>query len=210
MRRRAAETRPERTAEQMFALNERVNQKLLEHLDAGAWSAKPVGGVRTIAAVVAHMHNVRVKWVRLNAPEVGVPVQLKRAHCTQEEARAALAASAVRCVEMLASGMTVFLRDGWARPWPVGAEMLCYMLAHEAHHRGQVCMLAHQVGFPLPDVVTSGMWSWESLWGEGLESGAETFPPGAKAPFILDARNGRTEARPLQGGSIKCGKADRE
>jgi uncharacterized damage-inducible protein DinB len=28
-------------------------------------------------------------------------------------------------------------------------EMLCYMLAHEAHHRGQVCMLAHQLGFPL-------------------------------------------------------------
>ena len=44
-----------------------------------------------------------------------------------------------------------FRRDGWARPWPVGPEMLCYMLAHEAHHRGQVSMLAHQLGFPLPN-----------------------------------------------------------
>jgi len=41
-----------------------------------------------------------------------------------------------------------FRRDGWAPPWPVGLEMLCYMLSHEAHHRGQVCMLAHQLGFP--------------------------------------------------------------
>jgi uncharacterized damage-inducible protein DinB len=56
-----------------------------------------------------------------------------------------------------------FRRDGWARPWPVGMEMLCYMLAHEAHHRGQVCMLAHQLGFPLSEEVTSGMWSWEKL-----------------------------------------------
>ena len=59
-----------------------------------------------------------------------------------------------------------FLRDGWARPWPVGPEMLCYMLAHEAHHRGQVCMLAHQLGFQLPNAVTSEMWNWEKLWKE--------------------------------------------
>jgi uncharacterized damage-inducible protein DinB len=59
--------------------------------------------------------------------------------------------------------IATFRRDGWARPWPVGMEMLCYMLAHEAHHRGQVCMLAHQLGFPLPMEVTSRMWSWEKL-----------------------------------------------
>jgi uncharacterized damage-inducible protein DinB len=57
-----------------------------------------------------------------------------------------------------------FHRDGWAKPWPVGPEMLCYMLAHEAHHRGQVCMLAHQLGFPLPISVMSGLWNWEKLW----------------------------------------------
>jgi hypothetical protein len=30
---------------------------------------------------------------------------------------------------------------------------LCQVLvesSHDAHHRGQVCMLAHQLGFPLP------------------------------------------------------------
>jgi uncharacterized damage-inducible protein DinB len=57
----------------------------------------------------------------------------------------------------------MFRRDGWARPWPVGVEMLCYMLAHEAHHRGQVCMLAHQLGFKLPMPVMSGLWNWEKL-----------------------------------------------
>jgi len=59
-----------------------------------------------------------------------------------------------------------FRRDGWAQAWPVGPEMLSYMLSHEAHHRGQVCMLAHQVGFPLSSKVTSGMWNWEKLWRE--------------------------------------------
>jgi hypothetical protein len=59
-----------------------------------------------------------------------------------------------------------FHRDGWAPSWPVGPEMLCYMLAHESHHRGQVLMLAHQLGFPLPTEVMSGIWNWEKLWKE--------------------------------------------
>jgi hypothetical protein len=59
-----------------------------------------------------------------------------------------------------------FRRDGWGQPWPVGPEMLCYMLSHEAHHRGQVCMLTHQLGFPLSHQVGDGIWNWEKLWRE--------------------------------------------
>ena len=60
-----------------------------------------------------------------------------------------------------------FRRDGWARPWPAGAAMLAYMIAHDAHHRGQACMLAHQLGFPLPAEGAYGIWVWETLI-EGL------------------------------------------
>jgi hypothetical protein len=93
-------------------VNERMNQMLIEHLEAAAWRAKPPGKARTIAAIFA------------------------------------------LCGD--AGGVETFLRDGWARPWPAGPEMLCYMLAHEAHHRGQVCLLAGQMGFPLPKEVGWG------------------------------------------------------
>jgi uncharacterized damage-inducible protein DinB len=161
-----------RAVVQIFAANERMNQMLIEHLDPRAWRAKPPGNARTIAAIFTHMHNVRTKWVRLTAPHLKVPRQLARAHCTPRQARAGLAASAARCAEMLAealgggSRVEKFLRDGWAQPWPVGPEMLCYMLSHEAHHRGQVFMLAHQLGFPLPNKVMYGIWNWEKLWKE--------------------------------------------
>jgi uncharacterized damage-inducible protein DinB len=168
-----------RASVQIFAANDRMNQMLIGHLDPAAWTtkptAKPLGKkkVRTIAAIFTHMHNVRCKWVRLTAPHLKIPTQLNRAHCTPQQARAGLAESAARCAEMLAealgrSGGRVekFRRDGWARPWPVGLEMLCYMLSHEAHHRGQVCMLAHQLGFPLPKRVAYGIWDWEKLWKE--------------------------------------------
>ncbi len=168
-----AHTRLGRTAVQIFAANERINQMLIEHLDPAAWRAKPPGKVRTIAAIFTHMHNVRTKWVRLTAPHLKVPQQLNRSRCTPQQARAGLTESAVRCGEMLAEALGAgagriekFRRDAWARPWPPGPEMLCYMLAHEAHHRGQVCMLAHQLGFPLPKEVGYGIWNWEKLWKE--------------------------------------------
>jgi len=160
-------------AVRIFAVNDRLNQMLIEHLDPAVWKAKPLGKVRSIAAIFAHVHNVRCKWIRLSAPHLKVPPQLNRAHCTSHQASAALAQSAARCADMLAEALgggkgrvEKFLRDGWARPWPVGPEMLCYMISHEAHHRGQMCMLAHQLGFPLPNKVTSEMWNWEKLWKE--------------------------------------------
>ena len=169
---REVHTRAGTAPGRIFAVNERMNQSFIEHLDPVAWRAKPPGKVRTIAAIFTHMHNVRCKWIRLTAPQLTVPRQLNRVRCTPNEARAGLAVSGARCVAMLTEalggegGIEMFHRDGWARRWPVGVEMLCYMLAHEAHHRGQVCMLAHQLGFPLPPNVLSGIWNWEKLWKE--------------------------------------------
>ena len=158
-------------AVQIFAVNERMNQLLIEHLDPAVWTAQPPGKVRTIAAIFTHVHNVRCKWIRLTAPHLKVPAQLNRTRCTPQQARAGLAESAAGCADMLAEALgggagriQQFRRDGWARPWPAGPEMLCYMLSHEAHHRGQVCMLAHQLGFPLRPQVTSDLWNWEKLW----------------------------------------------
>jgi uncharacterized damage-inducible protein DinB len=162
-----------RAASRIFAANDRINQLLIEHLDPAAWRAKPPGKARAIVAIFTHMHNVRCKWVRLTAPHLKVPPQLNRVNCTPRQARAGLAESAARCAEMLVEALDggggpvqKFCRDGWAKPWPVGPEMLCYMLSHEAHHRGQVCMLAGQLGFPLPHKVAYGIWNWEKLWKE--------------------------------------------
>jgi uncharacterized damage-inducible protein DinB len=154
-----------------YVVNDRMNQLVLEHLDSRAWRAKPPGHKgRTIAGIIAHVHNIRRKWLRLSAPDLKLPVQLDRARCTQQQAKAALAESGARCSEMLAEALAgrikKFRRDGWAKPWPPGAAMFAYMISHDAHHRGQVCMLAHQLGFPLPIKAAYGIWFWEKLWKE--------------------------------------------
>src|ERR1700753_2474886 len=157
-----------------YIVNDGMNQILLEHLDPRTWRMKPPGdGARPIVAIVTHTHNIRRKWIRLSAPHVGLPVELDRARCTQKQARAALADSARKCAQMIREALAnpegrvaKFHRDGWAPKWASGAGMFAYMVAHDAHHRGQVCMLAHQLGYKLPMKAISGMWAWERLWKE--------------------------------------------
>lgn len=154
-----------------YAPGEQMNQVVLAHLHPAAWRAQLPGNKgRTIAAIFVHVHNVRRKWLRLSAPHLRAPMALDRAHCTQQDVRAALAESGARCGEMIAEALSlaepqikVFQRDALAKPWPAGPAMVAYMIAHDAHHRGQVCMLAHQLGFPLPPSATAEMWSWERL-----------------------------------------------
>jgi uncharacterized damage-inducible protein DinB len=155
-----------------YFVNERMNQIILEQLDPAAWRT-PLAGTktRTIAAIFCHVHNVRRKWIRLSAPHLKLPSPLNRAICTQEQAKAALLESGAQCSQMLAEALLqpaaetkVFHRDGWAKPWPAGPAMVAYMIMHDAHHRGQAAMLAHQLGLPLPAKAAQGIWAWEKLW----------------------------------------------
>lgn len=56
---------------EIWAANDRLNQLILEHLDPRAWRARLPGRTgRTIAAIFAHVHNIRRKWLRLSAPHL--------------------------------------------------------------------------------------------------------------------------------------------
>ena len=49
-----------------YAINDAMNQLLLAHLDARAWRAQlpgQKGKGRTIAAIFAHLHNSRLRWL---------------------------------------------------------------------------------------------------------------------------------------------------
>jgi uncharacterized damage-inducible protein DinB len=163
---------------EIFAANGRMNQLLLEHLDPRAWRARPLGMKtregRTIAAIFAHMHNCRRPWLERSAPHLACPSPLDPARCTMKQAAAAHKKSAAQCLRMLKEALSVdserrvqkFSRGSWARDWPAGATMFGYMFAHDAHHRGQIIALAHQLGYRLSTEGAYGIWWWEKIWKE--------------------------------------------
>jgi uncharacterized damage-inducible protein DinB len=158
-----------------YAVNGAMNQLLLSHLDARAWRAEPPGkkgSGRTIAAIFAHLHNCRRVWLKGSAPHLKCPPPLDPHRCTKKQAAAGHKKSAEQCLRMLTDALsaspkrrvTKFSRGSWTRTWPAGAAMFCYMFSHEAHHRGQICMLAHQLGYRLPVKAWAGIWWWDKLW----------------------------------------------
>jgi uncharacterized damage-inducible protein DinB len=142
-----------------FIANEKINQYLLAGLPAAAWRAEPPGGNgRTVAAIVAHMHNVRVMWLKVSAKGSKIPEQLDRHTVTVAQAKKALKQSAAALTSLLKESLAAEGRISNFRPDVAG--FFCYLIAHDAHHRGQVTMLARQLGHGIPQEVMFGMWEW--------------------------------------------------
>ena len=155
-----------------YAINDAINQLTLARIDPRAWRAEPPGkkgNGRTIAAIFAHLHNSRLVWLKNSAPHLKCPAALDPYRCTIKQTAAAHKNSAAQCLAMLADALsddpkrrvTIFSRGSWVPEWPAGGTMFAYMFSHEAHHRGQILMLAHQLGYRLPQ---EGVWQWDKLW----------------------------------------------
>jgi uncharacterized damage-inducible protein DinB len=144
--------------------NNRISLYLIDNLPAEAWNAKPPGGKgRTIAAIVAHMHNVRVMWLKA-AKAQDIPEQLERSTLTPAQAAHALENSRVALHALCQRAVESDGRIKGFRPDVAG--FIGYLIAHDAHHRGQIAMLARQLGHPLPQKAMFGMWEWGSRGNE--------------------------------------------
>jgi uncharacterized damage-inducible protein DinB len=92
-----------------FAANNRINEYLIRAVPDAAWRATPPGVKgRTIAAMAAHIHNVRVMWLKSVGKDASLPA----------------------------------------------GSFLAYLLAHDAHHRGQIARnpsVSPRPPSPLPD-----------------------------------------------------------
>jgi len=165
-----------------YSLNDAMNQHLLANLNPHAWRAEPLGARgsgRTIAAIFVHLHNSRLVWIKNSAPHLRCPAALDPYRCTMKQAAVAHKKSAAQCLKMLTEALSggekrrvpKFSRGSWAPVWPAGGAMFAYMFSHEAHHRGQILMLAHQLRYRIPPNVWGRIWQWDRLWREaGLKA----------------------------------------
>ena len=142
-----------------FATHDRINTYLIENLSDEAWSTKPPNGKgRTIAAIVGHMHNVRLMWLKASGYAGEMPEKLEEDNFSRKDATKALAASCKALNDLLSHALA---SDGRIKGFkPDVASFFGYLVAHDAHHRGQIAMLARQLQLPLSKSVGFGMWEW--------------------------------------------------
>ena len=97
-------------------------------------------------------------WLKASAKGSKIPEQLDRSSVTPAQASKALEQSREAISAVLRSALEGDGRVKGFRPDVAG--FFGYLIAHDAHHRGQIAMLARQVGHPLPQKAMFGMWEW--------------------------------------------------
>jgi uncharacterized damage-inducible protein DinB len=48
-------------------------------------------------------------------------------------------------------------------------DMLTYLVQHDAHHRGQICMLARDLGHAFSGDDTMRLWGWKAIPADSSE-----------------------------------------
>lgn len=144
-----------------FEINSRINIYLLDKIDE-AWLKSQVGGKgRNIGEQFAHIHNVRLMWLKASAPELmaGLNKIEKENGISKKQLVKELNSSSAAMVKLLTRGFSENRIKGF-KPHP--AAFLGYIISHESHHRGQV-MLCLKENKQLTDKSLGfGMWEWGS------------------------------------------------
>jgi uncharacterized damage-inducible protein DinB len=146
----------------------RVTVYLVENLPPELWpQSVPASPRRTIRMLAAHIHNTRCMWIKMLSARHRIPVP------RTVDGRRVRPPELVRALSRSSDGIVRLIRLGAARGGQVPRaawqnfptdlpHFLSYFVAHEAHHRGQLVMLARQLGHRLPSAVTAGLWQWNT------------------------------------------------
>jgi uncharacterized damage-inducible protein DinB len=160
--------------------NSRVTAYLIEELPDAIWDVPIPGEPRRTARMIAgHLHNSRCMWIKTLGREHGiaVPPLVERHKIARKALLAVLARSGRGIEELLELGIAAggHVPPSKAYVWrnlPLDvAHVLTYFVAHEGHHRGQIVMLARQLGHRLPKEITDGLWQWTRRGREAGGSG---------------------------------------
>jgi len=150
--------------------NHRTTVYFFEHVSEELWSCRGPGAPRrTVRMIAGHIHNCRCTWIKTLGKKANIraPKPVDRHKVTGKALLAALGKSDKGMQQIIRFGLE---NDGKLTGFPPDVtHFVTYMIAHEAHHRGQICLVAREAGMPLARAVTDGLWHWSKRAREAAE-----------------------------------------
>lgn len=142
-----------------WEIHDRINRYLLQAISPEALGSRAGGKGRTVAEMFAHIHNVRLMWLKSAAPELlGGLDKIERDQAIDPAVLAtALTASGAAVAVLLTAAVTSGRVKGF-KPHP--AAFLGYLISHESHHRGEIGIALTLSGHPLDLKTAFGLWEW--------------------------------------------------
>lgn len=143
-----------------WEINARINLYLLNSIEEEWLNDVAASKGRTVGGQFAHIHNVRLMWLKEGAPDLlsGLVKIEKDSSPTKEEIASALEESAKRISQMITQTET---QGGRVRGFkPHLTAFVGYLTSHESHHRGQIMLSLKQSGRKLSKSVGFGLWEW--------------------------------------------------
>ena len=142
-----------------WQIHNRINLFLLDAIDETTLAAA-MDKCRSVYDLFAHMHNVRLMWLKPAAPELlkGLEKLEAKTAGSKKKLRDALEASG-KAIETLLRQANE--RGGKVKGFkPHATAFLGYLISHESHHRGQIGWTLKQTGHRLDATVAYALWDW--------------------------------------------------
>ena len=143
-----------------WEIHNRVNLFLLDAIEAQHLTDVAASKGRNVGEQFAHLHNVRLMWLKQAAPELMARLKKieKEDAPDKELLRRSIVESGQAMSDLLAKGIEAGGKIKGFKPH--AAAFLAYLISHESHHRGQIAMSLKQSGHPLSKKVSFGLWEW--------------------------------------------------
>jgi len=140
-------------------IHNRINLYLLNAIPTESLRAALAEKGRTVYQLFAHIHNVRLLWIKAAAPELlkGLD-KLEGTEGTPESLAKALQASGKAIEALLRKSIAEGGKVKGFKPHVVA--FLGYLISHESHHRGQIGWALKFSGHPLDKKTAFGLWEW--------------------------------------------------
>ena len=142
-----------------WQIHDRINQYLLKAVPDDALGSTIGPKHRTVFQLFAHVHNVRLLWLKSAAPDMLKGLAKVEGDNGKKGVLAdALEASGKAIAEMLQKSLAAGGKVKGFKPHAVA--FVGYLISHESHHRGQIGWTLKNTGHPLDQKTSYGLWEW--------------------------------------------------